>query len=211
MNHWPSWTGFIRSKKGKKRWQWYGLALKYYNIERGDKNFKVLLNCLQVCPYIIKYKTIWPWFSLKLNCHHLVEGFGETDTLGFLLIIPLGRWLQTGNFCNGANVKISRELNNYLVSFWDCRELFFSAWKPSLSLISWQTPIYHGSQLKDMNHYIICLPFSPLCYVNSNGHFCTLCVVHIKAEDGCWMLWQHSSPPPSLPNSNSCQILFRDS
>lgn len=124
MSHWPSWTGFIRSKTGEKRWQWYDLALTYKNIEPGDKNFKVLLNWLQVCPYIMKYKTIWPWFSLKLNCHHQVEGFGETDTLGFLLIIPLGRWLQTGNFCNGANVKISRELNNYLVSFCDCRQLF---------------------------------------------------------------------------------------
>lgn len=96
--------------------------------------------------------------------------------LGFLLIIPPGRWLLAGNFCSSANIKISRSWTiTWLVV---TAESFFPLpWSLSLFIIPWQIPIKHRSQSKDMHHHMLGL-LSIMLHINSSECF-TLCDSHI--------------------------------
>lgn len=159
-------------------------------------------------PHYKKNKDLWLWFSLKSNCYHLTAGFGETDMLGFLLIIPLGRWLLGGNLCNSAKVKINRELNNYLVRFCDCGKPCSLLQSLVPSFLSFGKPLLI-TELHSKTCTTVCLPFSLLWYGLLPVDTRTTCGERITS----WRS-QHPSPPPNplkILNNYSCQILFGDS
>ena len=124
---------------------------------------------------------IWLWLCLKPNCYYpITTGFGETDTSGFLLIIPLVKLLLAGNFCNSVNVKINRELNNYLVSFCDCRKLFPLP-KPLPLSYFLVNPCSSCQYLKART--IVRLAFFPFGTTLILVDICTLCAVLSQVED----------------------------
>lgn len=97
-----------------------------------------------------------------------------------------GFWLS-GDFCNSANVKIGSELNNYFISFCDCKEHFSLPQILSFFLLPQQTPTLPGSQFKDMHHHMLGLHSIMLCTNSSRHLYIMYCTFHkLQMAAGCF-------------------------